>query len=134
MQRLSISIDDDLLEEVDRLVEERGYSSRSEAARDSLRTAFANAPSASATPSKAYAVLSYVYEHDLRDLSKRLTGHQHDHHDMSVSTLHVHVNENDCLEVAILKGETDHLQEYADKVITQRGVRYSHLHLIPERG
>ena len=134
MQRLSITIDDDLLEEVDRLVEERGYSSRSEAVRDSLRTAFANAPSASATPSKAYAVLSYVYEHDLRDLSKRLTGHQHDHHDMSVSTLHVHVNENDCLEVAILKGETGHLQKYADEVITQRGVRYSHLHLIPERG
>lgn len=135
MQRLTITVDVDLLDEIDRLVQVRGYSSRSEAIRDSLRAAFAtDEPAKSGSASMAYGVLSYVFKHDLRDLSKRLTEHQHDHHGMSVSTLHVHINHDDCLEVAILKGQAGDLQNYSDAIGTQRGVRYSRLHLIPDKG
>lgn len=131
MQRLSVTIDDDLLETIDRLVESRGYASRSEAIRDSLRSAFAEQPASE--PSHAFGVLSYVFEHDLRELAKRLTTTQHDHHHISISTLHVHTNDTDCLEVAVLKGGVEELKEYADGIATQRGVRYAKLHLIPDR-
>lgn len=133
MQRLSITIDDDLLETIDRLVESRGYASRSEAIRDSLRAALAAEPAAEQASPHAFGVLSYVFEHDLRELAKRLTSRQHDHHHISVSTLHVHTNDTDCLEVAVLKGGTEELKSYADGIATQRGVRYAKLHLIPDK-
>ena len=125
MQRLTITIEKEMLEEIDRLVTQQGYASRSEAIRDSLRSALFQSKADHAADSNAYGVFSYVYQHDLRELSKRLTGHQHDHHDISVSTLHVHINHTDCLEVAVLRGESDHLSEYANSVSTQRGVRFA---------
>lgn len=133
MQRLTITLDDDLLDAIDRMVDEKGYSSRSEAVRDCLRDGLPKSHEGGHHSDRpAYAVLSYVFEHDMRDLAKRLTSHQHDHHDLSVSTLHIHANETDCLEVAVLKGNAGDLRAYADSVSTQRGVRYANIHLIPQ--
>lgn len=131
MQRLSMTIDDELLETIDRLVEQHNYTSRSEAIRDILRSALAHQSAPSPQASQAFGVLSYVYEHELRDLAKRLTKSQHEHHHLSVSTLHVHTSKTDCLEVAVLKGTVAELEHYADGISTQRGVRYADLHLIP---
>lgn len=129
MQRITITIDDDLLAGVDRLCESRGYASRSEAVRDLVRDALAPGRTAE-EPGACYGTLSYVYSHSTRDLAKRLTGSSHDH-GVAVANLHVHVSHDECLEVAVLRGSAESMRAYADSVTTQRGVRYGRLHLIP---
>lgn len=130
MQRITISIDDALLATIDRLCERRGYQSRSEALRDIVREAEGR-ERAMEKGTPCYATLSYMFEHDTRDLARRLTNAQHHRHDLSISTLHVHVDHADCLEVAILKGSVEDVTAFADSVVTQRGVRFGNLHVIP---
>lgn len=131
MQRITLTIDDDLLAAIDQLCEQRGYGSRSEAVRDIVREAVAPSLAAWAGTTACYGALSYVYSHGTRDLARRLTDEGH-HHGVSVASMHVHLSRDDCLEVAVLRGSVTAMQAYADSVTTQRGVRYGHLHLIPE--
>ncbi len=131
MQRISITIDDDLLAAIDALSQRRGYSSRSEAVRDIVRESLVKEAEAGAEDGPCVAALSYVYQHGTRELSKRLTSVQHDHHDLSVSTLHVHLSNADCLEVTVLKGNAGEVRAFADAVTSQRGVRHGHLNVIP---
>ena len=130
MQRITITLDDDLLDALDRLSQRRGYHNRSEAIRATLRDALA-LETAQAQESEGFAVLSYVYEHEKRDLASRIVATQHHHHDLSVSTLHVHINRDDCLEVAVLKGNMHEIRHFADGVTAQRGVRHGHLQCLP---
>lgn len=130
MERITITIDDDLLAEVDTVVAARGYTSRSEAIREMLRaTAKDERLSDGATP--CMATLTYVYSRGLRDLPQRLVDTQHEHHDLSVASTHVHLGNDDCLEVTILRGPADALRRHSDELTTQRGVRHACLHLIP---
>ncbi|STV85971.1 nickel responsive regulator NikR [Klebsiella michiganensis] len=111
MQRITITLDDDLLDTLDSLSQRRGYHNRSEAIRDILRGALAQ-ESAQEHGTQGFAVLSYVYEHEKRDLASRLVSTQHHHHDLSVATLHVHINHDDCLEIAVLKGDMGDVQHF----------------------
>jgi CopG family nickel-responsive transcriptional regulator len=130
MERITITIDDDLLAEVDRVVVSRGYTSRSEAIREMIReTAKHEHLSDGGAP--CVETLTYVYNHALRDLPRRLVDTQHAHHDLSVATTHVHVGHDDCLEVAILRGPAEAVRHHADELTVQRGVRHAHLHIIP---
>lgn len=131
MQRVTITLDDDLLETLDNLSEQRGYNNRSEALRDILRSALTQ-ESTQNSEQQGYAVLSYVYEHEKRDLASRLIATQHHHHELSVATLHVHISHDDCLEIAVLKGKMGDVQHFADDVIAQRGVRHGHLQCLTE--
>jgi CopG family nickel-responsive transcriptional regulator len=132
MQRITITIDDDLLAAIDALCEQRGYGSRSEAVRDIVRNAVAPSQVNRAGETPSYGALSYVYSHGTRDLARRLTDEGH-HHGVSIASMHVHLTRDDCLEVAVLRGSVSAMQSFADSVTTQRGVRYGHLHLIPEK-
>lgn len=130
MQRVTITIDDDLLAVVDALAERKGYASRSEAIRDLLRAETGRAAVlAEATP--CVATLSYVYDHAARDLARRLTGAHHAHHDLGIASLHVHLDHDTCLEVAVLRGEAGAVRRFADAVTAERGVRHHALHLVP---
>lgn len=131
MQRVTITLDDDLLETLDSLSQRRGYNNRSEAIRDILRSALAQ-EATQQHGTQGFAVLSYVYEHEKRDLASRIVSTQHHHHDLSVATLHVHINHDDCLEIAVLKGDMGDVQHFADDVIAQRGVRHGHLQCLPK--
>lgn len=129
MQRVTITIDDDLVEHLDEIIEQRGYTSRSEAIRDMVRDSLLNSQQPDDQP--CLGVLSYLYEHNTRELARRLTATQHEHHDLSISTLHMHVNHDDCLEVNILKGPRRALENFADSVTSQRGVNHGYLRVIP---
>jgi len=131
MQRITITLGERQLASLDEYISRRGYSSRSEAIRDILRAAETRELNATDPSSFCYATLSCVYEHETRELAKRLTEVQHHRHDLSVASLHVHVSSDECLEVAVLKGPLADLQDLADEVLTQRGVRMGHLHVIP---
>ncbi|MDV5354128.1 nickel-responsive transcriptional regulator NikR [Enterobacter asburiae] len=131
MQRVTLTLDDDLLAALDALSQQRGYHNRSEAARDLLRNALAQeAPADQDKP--GFAVLTYVYEHEKRELASRLVATQHHHHDLSVATLHVHISHEECLEIAVLKGQRGEIEHFADEVIAQRGVRHGHLQCLAQ--
>lgn len=131
MQRLTISLDDDLAAAFDELIQRRGYANRSEAIRDLLRRELGETDLRSGAAAECVAVLSYVFDHHERQLSARLTSMQHDHHDLAIATLHAHISHADCVETTILKGRTSQVQAFGQAVIAETGVRHGQLHLIP---
>ena len=132
MQRITITIDDHLLETLDAVVRRRNYASRSDAVRDMIRdSATRQASSEDAAP--CIAVLGYVYDHATRALARRLTQTSHDHHDLTVAAMHVHLDHGSCLEVSVLKGHRSALCGLADVLTAQRGVRHANLHIVPVR-
>jgi CopG family nickel-responsive transcriptional regulator len=131
MQRVTITLDDDLMTELDAMIAERGYQNRSEAIRDLTRAGLKQASIDTGRASECVGVLSYVFDHASRELSKRLTNAFHDHHNLTVSSLHVHLDSDDCVEVSILKGSTAEVQHFAEHVIAERYVRHGKLAVIP---
>jgi CopG family transcriptional regulator, nickel-responsive regulator len=131
MQRLTITIDDDLLGEVDAFIARRGYANRSEAFRDLLRSGLEQAEGETGASRNCIATLSYVYDHAARDLPKRLTQEAHDHSGLAQATLHVHIDHESCLEVTVLKGARTEVKAFADHVIAERGVRHGHVVMMP---
>src|SRR5262249_9063870 len=131
MQRVTITIDDDLAEELDRFMAARGYANRSEAIRDLARSGLQQSSLETAASRDCVATLSYVYDHEARELPKRLTREFHDHHDLAQATLHVHLDHESCLEVTVLKGKSADVKAFADHVIAERGVRHGHIAFMP---
>lgn len=130
MERITITIDDELLASIDAMAEHRGYPSRSEAIRELLREA-ANRDYSQAGRAPCVATLTYVYDHAVRDLAQRVINMQHDQHDLQITSTHVHFDHDTCLEVAILRGPTDVIGKFSDSITTQRGVRHGYLHVMP---
>lgn len=131
MQRITISIDDDLLEEIDKITEQRKYQNRSEAIRDLARAGIQATETHSDASAHCVAALFYVYDHEARELSKRLTKTFHEHHDLSLASLHVHLDHGNCMEVSLLRGEAGEVKQFADGVIAERGVRHGKLMVVP---
>ena len=131
MQRLTITIDDDLVAEVDGFMETRGYANRSEAVRDLIRGGLEQTNLEEARGRDCIATLSYIYDHAARELPKRLTQEFHDHHHLAQATLHVHISHDSCLEVTVLKGRSTEVKAFADHVIAERGVRHGHVVFMP---
>lgn len=128
MQRFTISLDDELAREFDRLIAARGYGNRSEAVRDLLRGQLESARPPAA--GHCVASLSYVYNHHERDLAERLTTLQHGHHDLTVATMHAHLDHDNCLESVILKGPAAQVRAFADALTAERGVRHGSLNVV----
>jgi CopG family nickel-responsive transcriptional regulator len=131
MQRATITLDEEFVAELDRVIATRGYQNRSEAIRDLARAGMRQAAEESGEGGNCVAALVYVYDHESRDLAKRLTHAFHDHHDLSLSAMHVHLDHGSCMEVAVLKGEAKQVRHLADHVIAERGVRHGRLVMVP---
>jgi CopG family transcriptional regulator, nickel-responsive regulator len=131
MQRITVTIDDELLEAIDKMIARRGYQNRSEAIRDLTRAGLAELDERSLADQQGVAALVYVYDHEGRALAKRLTRAFHDHHDLSMATMHVHLDHESCLEVAVLRGVMDEIRHFAEHVIAERGVRHGKLVALP---
>lgn len=129
MQRVTISLEEALAGAFDALCAERGYGSRSEAVRDLVRKAIAER-GAETADGDCVANLSFVYNHHVRALAQRLIDIGHDHHDLVVTTSHVHLDHEHCLESMILRGRTAQVRAFADLVRAERGVRFGELNLI----
>ena len=130
MERFTISLDEHLAEAFDLWIGQRGYANRSEAVRDLLRGELERARRQ--TPQGLYCVacLSYVYNHHERELGERLTNMHHAHHDLTLSTTHVHLDHEHCLETVLLRGAAVAVQAFADAVCAERGVHHGALNLI----
>lgn len=130
MERFTISLDESLARQFDELIANRGYSNRSEAVRDLIRAAIEGDRQRDEPTGFCVANLSYVYNHHERELAERLTGLQHDHHDLTVAALHSHLDHENCLESVILKGPTRKVRQFADALVAERGVRHGKLNVI----
>jgi CopG family nickel-responsive transcriptional regulator len=124
--RFSISIDERLLNKFDLLIEEKGYSNRSEAIRDLIRNALVEEEWTRENEETVGAV-SLVYDHHTRDLADKLTEHQHSHHKEIISSLHVHLDEHHCLEVVVIKGKARKIKRLAEELIGTKGVKHGKL-------
>ncbi len=130
MDRFTISLDEQLAAAFDGLIKERGYATRSEAVRDILRSHLQASEQRGNVKGACVAALSYVYNHHERELSERLATIQHEHHTLTISTMHAHLDHDECIETVILKGPVAQVQQFADQIIAERGVRHGQLNLI----
>ncbi|AVD82838.1 nickel-responsive transcriptional regulator NikR [Pseudomonas sp. SWI6] len=130
MQRITITLDEELLDLIDRRVEVQGYQGRSEAIRDLLRSGLREAEALSENV-PCVAVVSYLYDHSTRELPKRLNQTLHAHHDLTRSTLHVHLDAGHCLEVSVLQGPSGRIGELSHQLMVERGVEHGQVQFIP---
>lgn len=133
MRRITISVEDDLADAFDQLVEVKAYVNRSEAFRDLVRKALDDAVLASADHSQTdcIASLSYVYNHHERQLASRVNQLQHDHHDVIITAQHVHLDHDNCMETVILKGRIAEVEACVNAISSQTGVTHAKVHIIP---
>ena len=124
--RFGVSLDAALLEQFDSLCEERGYENRSEAIRDLIRSALVEREWEDATAPLA-ATLTLVYDHHKSDLAQRITAVQHEAHHLIVTSLHVHLDHHNCLEVLVLKGSNREVRDLAGRLAATKGVMYGKL-------
>jgi CopG family nickel-responsive transcriptional regulator len=126
--RFGVSLDSGLLEKFDRLCEEKSYQTRSEAIRDLIRGALVQQEWED-TDGELAGTLSLVYDHHASDLAQRLTEIQHDAHGLILSTLHVHLDHDNCLEVLVLRGPGRQIRSLAQRLISTKGVKHGRLGL-----
>jgi CopG family nickel-responsive transcriptional regulator len=126
--RVGVAIDSDLLEAFDQLISQRGYTNRSEAVRDLIRAEL-NQTLIESPTQPVVGALAMVYDHHVRLLAEKLTQAQHEHHDAIVSTLHVHLDHDHCLEIIVLRGPRAEVQAIADRLISTKGVLQGRLTL-----
>jgi CopG family nickel-responsive transcriptional regulator len=129
LTRTALAIDRDLLERFDRWMGAHGYGNRSQAVRDLIRAALVEAewqdPAA-----RVVAALSVIYDHQRRELAQQLTHRQHADHHAILCSQHVHLDENNCLEVIILQGSAGQLRRIADAITATKGVKAGQLTLL----
>ncbi|MCB1019101.1 MAG: nickel-responsive transcriptional regulator NikR [Bryobacterales bacterium] len=126
LSRIGVAIDEDLLEKFDALIASRGYTNRSEAFRDLIRAELVD--EAWKEPEReVVGALTLVYDHHVRMLSDKLLDLQHEHHDAILSTLHVHLDHDNCLEVLLIRGKAKAVQDFANAIVSTKGVKHGKL-------
>lgn len=126
LTRFGISLDRVLLERFDRLIEKKGYSSRSEAIRDLIRDSLVMQEWESATV-ETVGTITIVYSHDTRELTDILMDLQHLYFHSIISSMHIHLDEHNCLEVIVVKGKAKDIKAIADRLIGTKGVKHGKL-------
>src|ERR1700724_1281379 len=128
LSRIGVAIDSELLEKFDDLINKRGYTNRSEAFRDLIRDELVEKTWES-PESSVVGTVTLVYNHHVRLLNEKLTDMQHHHHQNILSTMHVHLDHDNCLEVIVVKGKAKNVQRIADGLISTKGVKHGYLTL-----
>jgi len=126
LTRFGVSIEDNLLEKFDTLVSSRGYANRSEAIRDLIRDELVQQQLENDTTG-SIGTITIIYDHHVKVLSDVLNSVQHQYNEQIVSTTHVHLDHNNCLEVIIVRGEAGIIKDIAHKLISLKGVKHGKL-------
>src|SRR5689334_5983502 len=131
MERFTISLNEDLARQFDELIHRKGYENRSEAVRDLVRAELETFRLQRQEAPFCVAALSYVYNHHARDLADRLTSLQHEHHDLVLSAMHVHLDHDNCMETLILRGATQQVSAFANQLMAEPEVRHGRVNIVP---
>ena len=133
LTRISISLESALLDAFDRTIAAQGYATRSEAIRDLIRDRLVRDEQEQAT-GEGVAVVTLVYDHHARELAARLIDKQHHHHDLVVSSLHVHLGERHCLEVSVLRGPLAKVRHLGEELLATKGVLHGDVRFTSSEG
>jgi len=123
--RFGVSLDKTLLDKFDRLIEERNYSNRSEAIRDLIRQEFIKKEWQEGE--EVAGAITLIYDHHRRDLLNKITTMQHDYQNLIISTQHIHLDHNNCLEIIAVRGNPRDVQRLADGLRALKGVKHGTL-------
>jgi CopG family nickel-responsive transcriptional regulator len=123
--RFGVSLEKELLDKFDRLIKEKKYPNRSEAIRDLIRENLVKREWVKGK--KVAGAITLVFDHHKRDLVNNLTDIQHDFHTLIISSQHIHLDHDNCLEIIVVRGKPTEVRELADKLRAAKGVKYGSL-------
>ena len=133
LERIGVSLDKELLSKFDALIDKQGYQSRSEALRDLVRQQISE-EKLSNPKAKGVGAVFLVYDHHSTKLTDKLISLQHSHNLASslqvISSLHVHLDEHDCLEVIVLRGQVGEINKVAESILSMKGVKLGRLNIV----
>ena len=133
VERIGVSLDKKLLSKFDKVIDKQGYQSRSEAIRDLIRQQLSSKQMGDPRAMGVAAVV-LVYDHHSTKLSEKLIGLQHSHVLQTISSIHIHLDRHDCLEVIVLKGRIGEINKMAEKMISIKGVKLGRINLVTTEG
>jgi len=123
LARIGVAIDETLLKKFDKLIAKRGYTNRSEAFRDLIRNELVQEVWETSDV-EMFGTVTLIYDHHARMLTDKLTELQHRHHTSILSSMHVHLDHDNCLEVILVRGKAAVVQKLANALIATKGVRH----------
>ena len=126
MIRISITIDDDLLKRFDQTIKKKRYENRSKAFRD-LITDFLIEEKWESLTTEVIGVITLLYDHDTKGITEKLIDIQHDMSKNVISTMHVHVDRHNCVEIIAIRGLPHDLIQVSDRLISSKGVKHGKL-------
>lgn len=126
MTRFGVSMEASLLARFDALIASQGYTNRSEAIRDLVRDRLVEARWED-TGGEVPAVVALVFDHDMRLLGDQMTNMQHGHGDLVIASMHVHLDDHNCLEVTVMRGTSQSVRDLAQRMLSLRGVKHGRL-------
>ena len=133
IERVGVSLEKELLGAFDKLIAGKGYQSRSEAIRDLIRQQLSS-DQLSNEKAEAVAAVVLVYDHHATAIMERLTELQHSHFIKTISSLHIHLDHHDCLEVIVLRGKVGEINRMGDKLLSIKGVKLGRINLLANKG
>ena len=133
IERVGVSLEKELLGAFDKLIAGKGYQSRSEAIRDLIRQQLSS-DRVSNEKAEAVAAVVLVYDHHATAIMERLTELQHSHFLKTISSLHIHLDHHDCLEVIILRGKVGEINKMGDRLVSIKGVKLGRVNLLANEG
>ena len=129
LERIGVSLDKELLADFDALIAQQGYQSRSEAIRDLVRRQLSE-ERLSDPQAEAVAAVFLVYDHHATKLTEKLVGLQHSHLLQTISSLHVHLDKHDCLEIIVLRGRVEEIHRVGERILSMKGVKLGKVNLM----
>jgi CopG family nickel-responsive transcriptional regulator len=129
VERIGVSLETKLLSAFDKLIAKQGYQSRSEAIRDLIRRQLSE-QRLSNPDARAVAAVCIVYDHHATRMAEKLIGLQHSHILQVISSLHVHLDEHDCLEVIVLRGQVEQINKVGETILSMKGVKLGRINLV----
>ncbi len=124
LMRIGVSLPENLLGRFDEIITKRGYSSRSEGIRDAIRNYILNYEWMSEVHGDRIGIVSLLYDHDQRGLVNNIIDIQHDNSELTQSSVHVHIDEHNCLEILTLRGDAKDIKAFAEKMMSLKGVKH----------
>jgi len=124
--RFTVSVPQTLAKQLDRMTREKGYDNRSLAVADMIRDQLVEHHQNYGNRD-IVGTITLVYDHHKQHVQAALTDIQHDHHKVIISTLHVHLDHHNCLEVLVVRGQAALVKKIADELMTAKGVKHGKL-------
>ncbi len=129
VERIGVSLEKKLLSMFDKLIAKQGYQNRSEAIRDLIRQQLSSERLRNPR-AKAVAAVCLVYDHHSTRLMEKLTDLQHSHLLQTICSMHIHLDAHDCMEVVVLRGRVGEINEVAENIVSQKGVKLGRINLV----